>query len=383
MDLLHAGGDHPSPRQAGDVCHLTSAHQISDVRIFHKECRSLAAEGFQVTLVGNGHEGDLLDGVTRVALGSRPGRRLRRMTATTLRACRYAKSTKARLYHLHDPELLPLVPLLRRGGAKVIYDAHESLALQVRSKSWIPSALRPSAAAFAAGLERYAGLTCDAIVAATPTIADRYPQRRVTVVRNYPRLAEFAPLANHMTPRRPHIAYVGGISAGRGILEAVQAIGMVQADAAQLVVAGTFSDPALEKMCLALPGWQRVQFLGWLSRSAVVDVVGSACAGIVTLHPEPNYVESLPIKMFEYMAAGTPVIASDFPLWRQIIEEAGCGLLVDPKNPRSIAAAIERMIGHPEEAAAMGRRGREAVLTRYNWEVEAEKLVALYRNLLV
>jgi glycosyltransferase involved in cell wall biosynthesis len=82
------------------------------------------------------------------------------------------------------------------------------------------------------------------------------------------------------------------------------------------------------------------------------------------------------------MAAGLPVIASDFPLWREIVEEAGCGLLVDPKDPQAIADAMQWILDHPEEAAEMGRRGRAAVEARYNWEAESAKLVSLYRRLL-
>ena len=82
------------------------------------------------------------------------------------------------------------------------------------------------------------------------------------------------------------------------------------------------------------------------------------------------------------MAASLPVIASDFPLWRQIVDGAGCGLLVDPLDPKAIAGAIQWLLDNPHEAEAMGRRGRQAVATEYNWDRETRKLVALYNRML-
>jgi glycosyltransferase involved in cell wall biosynthesis len=114
----------------------------------------------------------------------------------------------------------------------------------------------------------------------------------------------------------------------------------------------------------------------------VQTLLSKVRAGLVTLHPTPAYLEAYPVKMFEYMAAGLPVIASDFPLWRSIITKEQCGLLVDPLDPKALAKAMRWVLENPVEAEAMGRRGREAVLTTYNWDAEAAKLKVLYRKIL-
>ncbi len=82
------------------------------------------------------------------------------------------------------------------------------------------------------------------------------------------------------------------------------------------------------------------------------------------------------------MASELPVVASDFPVWREIVDEVDCGLLADPTDPIAVADAIEELLADPERAAAMGRRGRQAVLERYRWEPQGARLVALYSGLL-
>jgi glycosyltransferase involved in cell wall biosynthesis len=82
------------------------------------------------------------------------------------------------------------------------------------------------------------------------------------------------------------------------------------------------------------------------------------------------------------MEAGLPVIASNFPLWRQIIEKYDCGILVDPLNPLEISDAMRWILDHPEEAIKMGARGREAVLREFNWDAESLKLTECYERLI-
>ena len=149
-----------------------------------------------------------------------------------------------------------------------------------------------------------------------------------------------------------------------------------------LKTAGEFAPQDLRDGVSQMPGWERTEYMGTLDRPGVLRVLGQARLGLLTLHPSPAQYEAWPVKLFEYMCAGVPVIASDFPLWREIVQGAGCGLLVDPLNPQAIAQAIEFVLTHPREAAAMGQRGREAVGRRYNWETEEKKLLKLYADLL-
>jgi glycosyltransferase involved in cell wall biosynthesis len=218
-----------------------------------------------------------------------------------------------------------------------------------------------------------------AIVAATPSIAQRFAQhRQVVVIQNYPEVESF-PLAMLETrsPRLGHFVYVGGLSVGRGIREIVSAVGRV-GPPATLSLAGPWERPELPEFLRGQKEWGAVRECGFLPRKDVFALLGSSQAGLVVLQPLANHVESLPVKMFEYMLSGLPVIASDFPLWRQILGDAHCGILVDPMSVDDIARAMQRIIDTPEESRAMGLRGRAAVLSSYNWEAESAKLLLLY-----
>jgi glycosyltransferase involved in cell wall biosynthesis len=185
-----------------------------------------------------------------------------------------------------------------------------------------------------------------------------------------------------MSDREPIAIYVGGLSRTRGILELVRAMDEVKTHGARLILAGAFGQSAFEREVKAETGWGSVNFTGWRNRSDIVAHLTQARVGLVTLYPEPNYICAYPNKMFEYMSAALPVIASDFPLWRSIIGRFGCGFVVDPRDFKQIARAIDWMFSHPKEAEEMGKRGQRAVETTYNWANEEKKLIAFYERLL-
>jgi len=347
-----------------------------------KQCRSLASHGHDVSLVVADGLGDgCRDGIRIVDVG-RASSRSERMLHSTGRVGRAALALDADVYQLHDPELIPLGLRLALSGRRVVFDAHEDVPTQLLDKPYLsPRSARLISRSFVllerAALRRFAG-----VLAATPSIRNRLASHNpLTVdVNNYPRIEEFAP-APALEATRDRFCYVGSISAIRGVRELVKACALLRTPA-RLSLAGSFAEAELEAEVHGYPGWQRVDALGHLDRGGVAGVMERAFAGLVTLLPTASYREALPVKMFEYMAAGIPVIASDFPLWRDIVEGSRCGLCVDPRDPAAIAAAIDHLAAHPQLAREMGANGRRAVLERYNWEIEADKLIAFYADLL-
>lgn len=357
------------------VVHLTSFHPPDDVRIFLKECRSLAAAGFEVHLVAPGAPAETRDGVAMHGFELPGGFRPLRIGRRLWRIWRAARTLAPDVCHVHEPELLPAALLLRLGGARIVYDVHED---HLGTLAYSPFKLGKSTGIRL--LEALARRTCDAFVAATPAIAARFPPERTIELLNYPLLEEF-PEQPAGTRRGSDVVYVGGLTRVRGLEEMIEAIGRVSSPDARLVAMGTFGSPELEAEARALPGWSRVDYAGKLDRREVAQRLGAARAGLVLFHPRPNHVEALPNKLFEYMAAGLPVIASDFPSWRSLLDPIGCALFVDPLDPAQVAGAIDRILADESEAEEMGRRGAAAVRERLNWEHEAQKLVDLYARL--
>lgn len=351
-----------------------------DIRVFYLECQTLARSGYDVALVIRHARDEVIDGVRVCALPS-PANRLSRMIVLSVQALARALREDAALYHFHDPELLPVGLALRCLGKTVIYDVHEDVPRDVLEKEWIPRRLRRAAARAIEIVENCLARRMSRLIVVTPHILNRFLEIGCAAVdvRNYPMMAELHCPDVAWADKERAVCYVGAISGFRGLFEMVEAIDRTDG---RLLLAGTFSPSADRALAVARPGWKRVEELGQLSRAQVRRTLQRSVAGLAVTHPNPNLVNALLVKIFEYMAAGIPVIASSFPLWKEIIEGHHCGVCVDPLNPRDIADAIQWIFDHPAEAEQMGVNGRKAVEAGYNWERESAKLLSTYTELI-
>ena len=364
------------------IAHLTSVHPRFDTRIFHKMCCSLANYGYSVNLVVADGKGDeVRECVNIIDAGASKGR-LDRIRSAPGRVFAKAVELNADLYHLHDPELIPIGLKLKKLGKRVVFDSHEDAPRQMLGKSYLNRPMRWGVAQALRVYEAWACKQLDGVIAATPFIREKFLAINTNSIdiNNFPLLNELASEAS-WAQKQQMVCYVGGIGKIRGIIETTHAMELVQSGA-RLQLVGQFSERDLQGHAQALPGWRRVDALGFVDRSGVRDVMARSMAGLVSFLPVPNHIDAQPNKMFEYMSAGIPVIASDFPLWREIIAGNHCGLLVDPLNPAQIAAAIDFFVTHPNDAERMGRNGRKAVVKHYNWPNEERKLLGFYEQAL-
>jgi glycosyltransferase involved in cell wall biosynthesis len=361
---------------------MSSVHVPDDPRIYGKECRTLAAAGYEVHLIAPGATNEIRDGVRiwGVEAPAQSGR-ARRMTRTVADVTRMARALDADIYHFHDPELIPSGLLLAGSGKRVIYDAHESVPDDILLKPWIRPRLRGPVSRLAAAVERAAARRLAAVVAATPTIGERFAGygSRTVVVSNFPRLEELPTPNPGGAEKERAVCYVGGISELRGANVMVQAMAGVDA---VLLLAGRFSSAALRAELAATPGWDRVVELGYIGSDELSRTLARSRVGLALLAPVPTYIVCQPTKVYEYMAAGVPAVVSNFPLWRRIVEDNDCGFCVDPTDPMAVRDAIRWLLDHPREADAKGRNGRRAVERQYRWEPEADRLLELYEEVL-
>jgi len=363
------------------ITHLSSVHSRNDTRIFIKQCRSLAASGYVTSLVvADGIADELKDGVSIYGIPKATGR-LKRILNTPKIVFAKAVALDSDLYHFHDPELIPVGLKLKRLGKRVVFDSHEDVPRQMLAKPYLhPSLLRLIAGALTV-YERFACRKLDGIITATPFIREKFLKINPNTlnINNYPLINELDS-AVPWSDKYNEVCYVGGITAVRGIREVVQACGLLHSHA-RLNLVGMFSENKVAAEVKDFPGWSRINELGFVDRGGVRAVLGRSVAGLVTFLPLPNHIDAQPNKMFEYMSSSIPVIASNFPLWREIIEGNNCGLCVDPLDPKAIAAAIDYLVQNPAVARQMGENGRQAVLSKYNWSTEEKKLLGFYEKI--
>jgi glycosyltransferase involved in cell wall biosynthesis len=361
------------------IAHLTSAHQDGDVRIFHKECASLADAGHDVYMIIPNTKSRTEKGVKVISFNLEHKRRIKRMWSTVNRVYEEAVKLDAEVYHFHDPELMRIARKLKKKGKKVIYDVHEDLPRTILSKTYINKFLRKFVSR---NIERYENNTAarmDAVVTATPHINERFLKlnKHSINVNNFPLSSEFDTSGVVSEKRDNAVCYIGGIGVIRGIREMVDAVGISDVE---FRVAGKWPAGLKEELS-SKDGWKNVKELGYISRDEAKDIKMNCLAGLLIFHPLPNHVNAQPNKMFEYMSSGLPVIANDFDLWKEIIEKNDCGICIDGSDPKEIAKAITFLKENPAEIKRMGENGKRVVQEKYNWDIEKQKLIKLYNEL--
>lgn len=372
------------------VCMITTVHYPFDTRIFHKEAKTLAKAGYEVTLIAQHNKNEIIDGIKIIAL-PKPKNRLSRIFFLTRRAYILALEQNAEIYHFHDPEFLPWGKLLKnKTNKKVIYDVHEDYPADILTKSWIPKGVRVSISILFNIYEKKISKKFDSIIVAWPKIGHNFEKKEyknIHVITNYP-ILEYFPLEkiskkdkNNSDDYYIKLIYVGGLTAIRGIKEIIRSLEHIKCDNIKLILVGIFQEKGLKEELIILSEWQKVEYKGWLTQKEAYKEMSQATIGLLCFLPAPCHIYSVTNKLFEYMAAGIPVIASNFYSFKNIIDKNKCGICVNPQNPKEIANAINYLIEHDEEARIMGENGRKAVKKDYNWENESIKLLGAYQRL--
>ncbi|NLX29022.1 MAG: glycosyltransferase family 4 protein [Bacteroidales bacterium] len=364
------------------VAHLTSVHFRYDTRIFLKQCKSLSEHGFEVTLVVADGEGDeQKEGIQIIDAGT-TGSRLSRIFIKGYHVIQKAKSVQADLYHLHDPELLLYALLLRRQGKKVIFDMHENLPKQILSKFYIKAPFRRI---LSFTIRHFQNLLFRSIpvVFAEESYPHDFPEiRKSVIVLNYPVLGKIKGVLSDMS--KPFtVGYMGEISQERGALLLLSAVHQLRLTGQNILI--KFVGPAREEVTsseiyrVAIhEGW--ATFTGRLKPEEAWERISACHAGAAVFYPSPNFVDSLPTKLFEYMALGMPTLVSDFPLYREIVQNGNCGILVNPDRIEEVKNAILYFHTNREKSRQMGENGKNYVMENFNWEAEFRKLAVFYEN---
>lgn len=365
-----------------NIVHLTTVHQPFDTRIFHKECKTLVNAGYHVSLIAQHDKHEIVDGVELIPIPKYQGR-IKRILWGSYMAFRLAWGLKADVYHFHDPELMPwgiLLALITK--ARVIYDVHEDYSKKMKYKAWLPKPARILSYWGVKIAERITDKIVNGIITPTEDIEKNFSREKTQVIKNYPIISLLS-----QKPEQPRtlqdnfeLVFTGGYTDQTGIIQIVQALELVKTPQTRLTLLGREIHSYVREEIQALPGYSKVDYKGFVPFEKMYNYLHSAAIGLVCNQPKLGYELALSTKLFEYMSVGLPVIASNFELWKKVVEENKSGIIVDPENPKEIAAAIDQLLQNPMLRKQMGENGVTAIQGKYNWVLEGQKLSSFYQN---
>ena len=363
------------------VVHITTVHPRDDVRIKVKFANSWAALGPTELIVCDGLPDETIDGIRIHGLHKRSSRPARMLLAPLDCLRLLLRKNDRCVVHLHDPELLLVALFMRWAGYKVVFDLHEDLIDQVISKPYLH---RHVAKMISLGLRLVYPIllrTANAHIAATSAISESYSWRvgrSIPVVYNYVLRSETRDPGSY-APESQTLVYSGEITEIRGIWRML-AISEALPEGWRMVLCGRFRTDALLAKCQKHPGWARIDYRGYVSRTEVRQIYEQAACGLVLFDKQPNHMDSLPNKLFEYMGNSVPCITTNIPRWKDLVEENDVGICVPSEDDAAMLEQITAYLADPQWRARHANNGASLVREKYTWEPEFEKYAAFVQS---
>lgn len=370
------------------VIHIGYYHGTDDTRIIHKECKSLYETGeydiYYVTSDRNAKVGKFNnDGIEEEVLPL-INKRFVRIFAYIRSLKRKIKEYNPQICHIHEFALYPIIPFLKRRGIKIVLDFHEN-DLDVNKRKFREKYGLLLSNIFCRAMKKYE-LKCvqgaDLIIVVDYTLKYR--------IESYGYEAHLIPNYPIITSNNEHqlsnldentLCFAGGYSQ----LWSTENIMRVMEKNPNFAfrLAGIGDDEYIKKL-KKYPSWERTIFYGKVPFETVInEIYPQSSIGMALLQYDDSWKNG-PLgntKIFEFMLAGIPVVATDFALWKDIIEKNDCGICVNCNDIDAISDAINKILSDRTRAREMGRNGHKTVLEKYNWNILGRKLAELYAKL--
>jgi glycosyltransferase involved in cell wall biosynthesis len=374
------------PEKKIRICHLSSVHLAYDTRIYYRLCKSLTSQYEVYLLACDGQKDKFDEDDVNFIPYPRYKNRIFRVFTSWILVLIKALKINAKLYHIHDPELIPTALFLRLIGKKVIFDIHENVAEDIFDKEWIkfPRLYYN----FFAFYEWFVVRTCY-IFLAEKSYEKRYAKiaKRYSVVYNYCDLKFFEKFkSEERDPKK--LFYCGILFENRGVLQIAEAIHLLEKEKGMKVEFHCVGELYYELRIKleSLPYYETIKdrlfFYGRKKLGEAYEIGRNCGIGMSIIHRMSNSVESYPTKLFEYMACGMPSIVSNFPLYESIVKKEGCGLSVNPKSGKEISEAVFTLNSDVDLYRKMSKNGSDVVEKSFNWETEKKKVLKVYKELL-
>lgn len=359
---------------------MTSVHKRYDTRIFLKECASLASYGYITSLiVADGKGDEKTNGVTIFDVGA-PVNRLDRIYNAPSRVFNKAIDLDADIYHLHDPELIPIGLKLKKANKKVIFDIHENTDLQILIKEWIPLHLRKATSLLYSKYESHACKKFDILIVPQISMQKKFSQySKAELIANFP--SENIQFSERNNLNKFKLLYSGLLDEARGLFNMLNLISMLaeKDQRYQLTLAGPISDIDLNK-AKNHSGWNNTKYLGILSKDEIYDQYQNNSIGLILFNNVGQYYMSYALKLFEYMQCGMTVIMPDFGDWLDFNEEFEAGFNVNTSNVNQATNVIHKL--DTKVLEKYSNYNMQLAATEFTWATQEKKLINLYEVLL-
>lgn len=362
------------------IVHISTVHSRHDPRIFYKQCRSLATHGYDVHFLTSDGLDARVDGVMSHKLNFSPNNRLDRFLQAPRKAFHQAKELQPDLIHIHDPELLPNGIMAARKGIPVIYDVHEDNTTAIGQREYIPSFLSSLISIGIDKMERVNHPNLHKVIA-EKYYSERFPY--ALEVLNYPLKNEIQ--GDSATTPEPSLLYTGNSRLDRGALFHADLVNH-QPEIDVTFVGRIADDARLEMMKIAGSNKDRLIIEGtdqFLPYRKIIESYRRKkwLAGLAIFSYNAHYQKKQLTKIFEYMAAGIPVIYTDFPEWKKLFDPLNIGIAVNPNNLKEASEAIQRLKSDADFWEACSENGRRQVQEKFNWESQEERLLGMYKSI--
>jgi glycosyltransferase involved in cell wall biosynthesis len=370
------------------VCHLSPVESRRDERAFTRQALPSTSYGLHGQIIGP-HPGDGQNqGIEMVPLSKSHSRALRILLAS--RFLRTALRQKADIYHVHSPELIPVALILKViFGKRVVYDTREDFPAMMLTKTYLPRRLRKLASRIVAVAEGLAARFLDGFLTAdsgTLRPHAKTGKSRKVVFYNFPNLQYFP--EPRTVEKKFDLVYRGGLSERAGTFVLLKAVRLLKDRGApvRLLMFGYSDNLQTEQMLrdavLSLGIERQVTLQGVIRHDDMAATLSQAYIAVCPLQRIPKFLNNIPVKVFESWACGLPVIATDLPPIRPFFGNRPYGTLVKVNDPYGLANAIAALLKSPQRIAEYGRQARQAVVERYNNDLEIRKLLNFYKGVM-
>lgn len=357
------------------ICHVEITPIDSMPRVW-REAESAQNAGMDVTVIGQGLS-CVKNGIRYIGFPD-AGSRIKRMLFRSRDMIKAAVDTGADIIQFHSPEFMLSVPYLKKKNKKIIFDSHEFYGYQIETKDYIPQGIRHLVSKAYMAVEEYTCRRIECVLYPCTVERHNYFENRAKRSEKIENYAYPTKVPAKEQSSEKYVIHAGGLTHERGITALAEAIKLTDC---KLLLCGMFSSEEYKKRILSIS--DNIIYLGLLSREELYKQYARSSIGIATLLPVGQYakIDNMSTKVYEYMQCELPVIISNFPFWAEMNEKYKFGVTVNPEDPVEIAKAIQYIVDNPSLAQTMGKNGKAAVDTDFNWKAEEKKLLDIYTDI--